>query len=52
MNATEVILNRKCDETLQMMYSMVMIVPFLVCAVDNNDIINVKLKIKYQLLCL
>ena len=44
INSTEIILNGKCHETLQMMYSMIIAVPLVVVLTEKTELIGEKLK--------
>lgn len=44
INATQILLNGKCDETLQMMYSMVMFVPMIVVLLEQEEFCFEKIK--------
>lgn len=44
INSTEIILNGKCDETLNMMYSMVMVVPLIVIILERVHFSKEKIK--------
>ncbi len=44
INSTQIILNGKCDETLQMMYSMVIAVPLVVCITEKALLVGDKVR--------
>ena len=52
INSTEIILNGKCDETLQMMYSMVIAVPLVVCIMEKSNMIGDKIRNIMTMICL
>ncbi len=51
INSTQIILNGKCDETLQMMYSMVIAVPLVVCMAERTLLVEEKLRNKIIIVC-
>ncbi len=51
INSTEIILNGKCDETLQMMYSMVIAVPLVVCIMEHSNMIGEKPRNIMTMIC-
>ncbi len=44
LNSTQIILNGKCDESLQMMYSMVIAVPLVVCITEKALLVEDKVR--------
>ncbi len=44
INSTQIILNGKCDETLQMMYSMVIAVLLVVCMTEKASLVGEKIR--------
>lgn len=51
INSTEIILNGKCHETLQMMYSMIIAVPLVVVLTEKTEMIGDKLKNGIIMVC-
>ena len=51
INSTQIILNGKCDETLQMMYSMVIAVPLVVCVTEKSLMVGDKLRNNIIIVC-
>ncbi len=44
INSTEIILNGKCHETLQMMYSMVITFVLFACVIEKSEMVHEKLR--------
>ena len=51
INSTEIILNGKCHETLQMMYSMIIAVPLVVCVTERAELTGLKVRNSLILTC-
>ena len=51
INSTQIILNGKCDETLQMMYSMVIVVPLVVCMTEKAFLVCEEFRNNLVLVC-
>lgn len=51
INFTPLLLNGKCDESLNMMYSMVIVVPLVVCVTEKCKMLYDKQKTRVILIC-
>ncbi len=51
INSTQIILNGKCDESLQMMYSMVIAVSLVVCMTEKAVLIGEKVRNRLVTVC-
>ena len=47
INSTEIILNGKCHETLQMMYSMTIAIVWFVCVVEKSELVKENTRILF-----